>query len=113
MNHSYDRHSKKCFGMEGNQNKENVKEFDRKIRSFIESASKTRKINVSYRYKTPAYIYEESGNGNLVVIVNATDNSFISVVNATEGQLDNLATTKNFGLDTRITMELKFRVPKQ
>ena len=49
-----------------------------------------------------------------MAIVNATDNSLITVVNATESQLENLEATNNFGLDTREPMQfkLKLRGPK-
>ncbi len=99
MNHAYDRHAEKCFDMKENRNKENLKKFKEKARSFIESPE-TEKINGSYRYETPAYFYKEK-DSNLVAIVNATDNSFINVVNATESQLKSIQENNNFGLDTR------------
>jgi len=102
MNHAYDRHAKKCFGMKENRNKESLKKFKGKARSFIESPE-TEKINGSYRYETPAYFYKEK-DGNLVAIVNATDNSFITVVNGTESQLKSIQENNNFGLDTRPSM---------
>ena len=108
MNHAYDRHAEKCFGMKENRNKENLKEFGGKARSFIESPE-TEKINGSYRYETPAYFYKEK-DGNLVAIVNATDNSFITVVNATESQLKSIQEYQNFGLDTRPSMQLTLRL---
>lgn len=108
MNHAYDRHAEKCFGMKENRNKENLKEFEGKARSFIESPE-TEKINGSYRYETPAYFYKEK-DGNLVAIVNATDNSFITVVNATESQLKSIQEDQNFGLDTRPSMQLTLRL---
>jgi hypothetical protein len=108
MNHAYDRHAKKCFNMKENRNKENLKEFEGKARSFIESPE-TEKINGSYRYETPAYFYKEK-DGNLVAIVNATDNSFITVVNATESQLKSIQEDQNFGLDTRPSMQLTLRL---
>nr|YP_010283261.1 hypothetical protein MKU01_pgp113 [Psammodictyon constrictum]ULD16380.1 hypothetical protein [Psammodictyon constrictum] len=112
MNHAYDRHADKCFGMKENRNKENLIEFEGKARSFIESPE-TEKINGSYRYETPAYFYKEK-DGNLVAIVNATDNSFITVVNATESQLESIKENQNFGLDTRPSMSLilSLRGPK-
>ena len=48
MNHAYDRHAEKCFGMKENRNKENLKKFEKKARSFIESPE-TEKIKGSYR----------------------------------------------------------------
>ena len=110
MNHAYDRHAEKCFGMKENRNKENLKKFEGKARSHIESLE-TEKINGSYRYETPAYFYKEK-DGNLVTIVNATDNSFITVVNATESQLQSIQDDHNFGLDTRPSMQLRLRGPK-
>ena len=104
MSHAYDRHAKKCFNMKLPRNKENLKEFERKTRSFINS-SDTERINGSYRYETPAYFYKQNDN-NLVVVVNATDNSFITVVNATESQLESIKEDHNFGLDTRRSMQL-------
>jgi len=108
MNHAYDRHAEKCFGMKENRNKETLKEFEGKTRSFIESPE-TEKINGSYRYETPAYFYKEK-DGNLVAIVNATDNSFITIVNATESQLESIKEDHNFGLDTRPSMQLQLRL---
>lgn len=108
INHAYDRHAEKCFGMKENRNKENLKKFEGKARGFIESPE-TEKINGSYRYETPAYFYKEK-DGNLVAIVNATDNSFITVANATESQLDSIQDNKNFGLDTRPSMHLTLRL---
>ena len=108
INHAYDGHAEKCFGMKENRNKENLKTFEGKARSFIESP-KTEKINGSYRYQTPTYLYKEK-DGNLVAIVNATDNSFITIVNATESQLKSIRENKNFGLDTRPSMELTLRL---
>lgn len=108
MNHAYDRHAEKCFDLKENRNKRNLKEFEKKTRSFIESPE-TEKINGSYRYETPAYLYKEKC-GNLVVVVNATDNSFITIVNATESQLGSIRENQNFGLDTRPSMQLKLRL---
>ncbi len=107
MNHAYDRHAEKCFDLKENRNKRNLKKFEGKTRSFIESPE-TEKINGSYRYETPAYLYKEK-EGNLVV-VNATDNSFITIVNATESQLESRRDNQNFGLDTRPSMQLKLRL---
>lgn len=72
MNHAYERHAEKCFGMKENRNKENLQKFEVKARKFIESPG-TEKKNGSYRYETPAYFYKEK-DGNLLAIVNATDN---------------------------------------
>ena len=68
-------------------------------------------MNGSYRYETPAYFYKEK-DGNLVTItiVNATDNSFITVVNATEYQLKSIQENHNFGLDNRPFMQLTLRL---
>ena len=79
--------------MKENRNKENLQKFEGKARRFIESPG-TEKMNGSY--ETPAYFQKEK-DGNLVAI--ATDNSFITVVNAT--QLKSIQEDHNFGLDTR------------
>ncbi len=49
-----------------------------------------------------------------MAIVNATDNSFITILNATESQLNSIQDNNNFGLDTRPSMQLtlRFRGPK-
>ena len=49
------------------------------------------------------------------VIVNATDGEYITSINPTRGQLDDLEANHNIGLDTRSTMQmvLKLRSPKQ
>jgi hypothetical protein len=108
MNHGYDRHAEKCFGMKENRNKENLKKFEGNARDFIESPQ-TEKINGSYRYETPAYFYKEK-DGNLVAIVNATDNSFITIVNATQSQFDSMLEYNKFGSDTRQYMQLTLRL---
>lgn len=110
MNHAYDRHAKKCFGMNENRNKETLKKFEEKNRSFIE-LPETERINGSYRYETPVYFYKEK-DGNLVAVVNATDNSFITIVNATKSQLESIQNDNNFGLDTRPSIQLRLRGPK-
>lgn len=108
MNHAYDRHAEKCFGMKENRTKKNLQKFEEKARRFIESPG-TEKLNGSYRYETPAYFYKEK-DGNLVAIVNATDNSFITIVNATKSQLESIQQDHNFGLDTRPSMQLTLRL---
>ena len=80
-----------------NRNKANLKKFEGKTRKFIESP-KTRKINGSYRYETPAYFYKEN------------DNNLVAIVNATESQLRNIEQNNNFGLDTRPSGELILRL---
>jgi len=94
--------------MEENRNKESLKEFEGNVRDFIESPN-TLKYNGSYRYETPAYLYKEKG-GNLVAVINATDNSFITIVNATESQLASIRDDNNFGLDTRQSMQITLRL---
>lgn len=47
-----------------------------------------------------------------MAIVNATDNSFITVVNATESQLESIQEDHNFGLNIRLSMQLRLRGPK-
>jgi hypothetical protein len=90
------------------ERKSKQRKFEGKVQGFIESPE-TEKINGSYRYQTPAYFYKEK-DGNLVAVVNATDNSFITVVNATRSQLDSIGDDNNFGLDTRQSMQLTLRL---
>ena len=80
MSHAYDKHVVDyCFAMTQNHNKKSLEEFIKKPQTFISSAER---IDGSYHFETPAYIYQEKGSGNMVVIVNATDNSFITIVNS-------------------------------
>lgn len=37
-----------------------------------------------------------------MVVVNATENSYLTIINATESQLENIERNGNFGLDTRL-----------
>ena len=76
MNHAYDRHAEKCFGMKENKNKQTLYKFICKAREFVES-SETEKINGSYRYEIPAYLFQQKEN-NLVAVVNATNNTFVT-----------------------------------
>lgn len=93
--------------MESNRNKQSKQEFIKRTQAHIQSPD-TKKINGSYRYADPAYHYIKD---DLVVTVNATDNEFISVRNATKSQLENLQMDGNLGLDTRPVMVLRLRGP--
>jgi hypothetical protein len=67
----------------------------------------------SYRFKDPAYIFLKEINGKLTaVIVNATDYEYITTINPSSGQRENLELNKNIGLDTRPSMELRLLVPQ-
>ena len=107
VDHAYDGHAKKCYGIEGNRNKQQKQEFVKRTQNHIQSPETT-KINGSYRYADPAYHYIQ---GDLIVTVNATNNDFISVRNATKSQLDKLEIDGNLGLDTRPQMILRLRGP--
>ena len=113
MNHSYDGHAEKCFGIEGNRNNENLKKFEKNVRDYIESPE-TERINGSYRYETPAYHYKKPDE-DLIVTVNAMNNKYISVRNATDFQLEKLEIDGNLGYDSRPSMSLTLRLrgPKQ
>ena len=65
MNHEYDRHAEKCFGMKENRNKETLETFKGNARRLIESP-KTERINGSYRYETPAYFYKDKNISKIV-----------------------------------------------
>lgn len=113
MSHSYDGHAEKCFGIQENRNKENLQKFEKDIQDYIESPE-TERINGSYRYETPAYHYKKSDE-DLIVTVNATNNEYISVRNATDFQLEKLEIDGNLGYDSRPSMSLTLRLrgPKQ
>ena len=113
MNHSYDGHAEKCFGMQENRNKESLKKFEGTVQDYIQSPE-TERINGSYRYETPAYHYKKPDE-DLIVTVNATNNEYISVRNATDFQLEKLEIDGNLGYDSRPSMSLTLRLrgPKQ
>jgi len=111
MNHSYDGHAEKCFGMQENRNKQSLQNLKKKIRDYVESAE-TERIYGSYRYETPAYHYKKPDE-DLIVTVNATNNEYISVRNATDFQSEKLEIDGNLGYDSRPSMSLKLRDPKQ
>ena len=65
----------------------------------------------SYRYKDPAYIFlKEVDEKITAVIVNATDGEYITSINPTQGQMDDLNSNGNIGLDTRPSMQLTLRL---
>jgi hypothetical protein len=108
LNKSYDKHVEQCFGLTENRNKKSLKHFKRDVGKLADSV-----ILRSYRFKDPAYIFLKEINGELTaVIVNATDGEYITTINPTSGQRENLELTKNIGLDTRSSMELRLRGPQ-
>jgi hypothetical protein len=108
MNHSYDGHAKKCFDMTENRNKPNQQRFQDKVQNYIQSPE-TERIDGSYRYETPAYHYKKP-NEDLIITVNATNNEYISVRNATEFQLEKVKIDGNLGYDSRPSMSLTLRL---
>lgn len=113
MSHSYDGHAEECFGIQENRNKETLQKFEKNIQDYIESPE-TERINGSYRYETPAYHYKKPDE-DLIVTVNATNNEYISVRNATDFQVQKLEIDGNLGYDSRPSMSLTLRLrgPKQ
>ena len=103
MNNSYDGHAKDCFGITENRNKQTVENFIQNLRDYIESIE-TERINGSYRYEIPTYHFKKPDE-DLVVTVNATNNEFISVRNATDFQLEKLERDGNLGYDSRNLIE--------
>ena len=97
MNHSYDGHAETCFSIQENRNKENLQKFEKNVRDYRESPEMER-IDGSYRYETPAYHYNKPDE-DLVVTVNATNNEYISVKNATDFQLEKSEIDGNLGYD--------------
>ena len=110
MNHSYDRHAKDCFGMQQNRNKETLQKSEKNLRDFIESPE-TERIKGCYQYDTPAYHYKKPDQ-NLTVSVNATNNEYISVRNATKLQIERLEIDGSLGYDNRPPLILRLRGPK-
>ena len=113
MNHSYDGHAKKCFDMTENRNKPNQQRFQDKVQNYIQSPE-TERIDGSYRYEIPAYHYRNPDE-DLIITVNATNNEYISVRNATDFQLEKVEIDGNLGYDSRPSMSvtLRLRGPKQ
>ena len=56
-----------------------------------------------------SFLKEVNGKPTLVV-VDATDLDYITVINPTTSQLDNLIESGNFGLDTRPSLQLTLRL---
>ena len=109
LNKSYDKHAEDCFGIMGNRNKENLEIFKGDIQNLAQSADEVYKG--SYRYKDPAYIFlKEVDEKITAVIVNATDGEYITSINPTKGQMDDLNSNGNIGLDTRPSMQLTLRL---
>lgn len=111
LNHSYDGHAKDCFNITKNRNKASLAEFKQSLNDYIQ-APETERINGSYRYETPTYHYKKPDE-DLVVTVNATNNEYISVRNATEFQLEKMEIDGNLGLDHRPVMSLHLKGPNQ
>lgn len=109
LNKSYDKHAEDCFGRTENRNKENLEKFKGDVTSLAKSADRT--FTGSYRYQTPAYSFLKEVNGKpTLVVVDATDLDYITVINPTTSQLDNLIESGNFGLDTRPSLQLTLRL---
>lgn len=112
MNKSFDKHAESCFNITQNRNKETLEIFKHDISNLAKSADQT--FKGSYRYKDPAYIFvKEINSKTTAVIVNATDGEYITSINPTQAQLEDLRANGNIGLDTRPSMQmnLRFRGP--
>ena len=109
LNKSYDKHAEDCFGIVENRNKENLEIFKNDITNSAQSADEVYKG--SYRYEDPAYIFLKEINEKMTaVIVNATDGEYITSINPTSGQMEDLESNRNIGLDTRPSMQLTLRL---
>jgi len=109
LNKSYDKHAEDCFGIVENRNKENLEIFKGDITNSAQSADEVYKG--SYRYEDPAYIFLKEINEKMTaVIVNATDGEYITSINPTSGQMEDLQSNGNIGLDTRPSMQLTLRL---
>jgi Colicin D len=116
LDKTYDKHAKECFDITENRNNSNLLRFQKDIEDLAQSADRVYKG--SYRYEDPAFIFvKEIDNKMTVVIVNATNNEYITVFNPTANQMKNLNLDVNIGFDTRPSspstqMILRFRGPK-
>lgn len=109
LNKSYDKHAKDCFNIMENRNKENLENFKGDIQNLAQSADEVYKG--SYRYQDPAYIFLKEIDGKMTaVIVNATDGEYITSINPTNNQIEDLESNGNIGLDTRPSMQLTLRL---
>jgi hypothetical protein len=109
LNKSYDKHAEDCFGITANRKKENLGIFKGEIQNLAQSADEVYKG--SYRYKDPAYIFlKEIDEKITAVIVNATDGEYITSINPTDGQMEDIVSNGNIGLDTRPSMELTLQL---
>jgi hypothetical protein len=109
LNKSYDKHAEDCFGITGNRNKENLEIFKGDIQNLAQSADEVYKG--SYRYKDSAYIFlKEIDEKMTAVIVNPTDGEYITSINPTDGQMEDIESNGNIGLDTRPSMQLTLRL---
>jgi hypothetical protein len=113
LNKFYDKHAENCFGIVENRHKENLERFKGNIKILAQSADEVYKG--SYRYEDPAYIKKKIDEKMTAVIVNATDGEYITCINPTSGQMEDLQSNGNIGLDTRPSMQLilRLRGPKQ
>lgn len=109
LNKSYDKHAEDCFGIVENRNKENLESFKGDIKNLAQSADEVYKG--SYRYEDPASIFlKEIDEKMTAVIVNATDGEYITSINPTSGQMEDLQSNGNIGLDTRPSTQLTLRL---
>ena len=98
LNKSYDNHAEDCFGIKENRNKKTLEIFKGDIKNLARSADKVYKG--SYRYETPAYIFSKTvGENTTVVVVNAINREYITAVNPSPFQLNNLKLYGNIGID--------------
>lgn len=109
LNKSYVKHAKHCFGTTDNRNKKTLEVFKSNVTALAQLADTV--YTGSFRYADPAYIFvKEINEKATAVVVNATDLEYITSVNPTEPQIDNLELNKNIGLDTRPPMPRTSRV---
>lgn len=109
LSKSYDKHAEDCFSMKGNRNKENIELFKVNVQDLAKSSDQV--YAGSYRYQDPAFIFvKEINDKTVAVIINATNNEYITSINPTKSQLDDLDKNYNIGLDTRPSMQLTLRL---
>ena len=97
LNKSYDKHAKNCFGIVENINTQNLEIFKGDIKNSVKSLNDVYKG--SDRYEDPAYIFVKEIDGKMTaIIVNATDGEYITSINPTRGQMNDLKSNRTVHL---------------
>ena len=91
------------------ENPLNWKRMDLDNTNLAQSADEVYKG--SYRYQDPDYIFLKEINEKMIAVIdNATDGEYITSINPISGQMEDLQSNGNIGLDTRPSMQLTLRL---